>query len=215
MAYKEKSDDKHTDKREVNRQLVERFPFLRVGDTDQSDENEYQRTWLDYMPKGWKKAFGIQFCKELSEAIKKYDPSALETYQVLEVKEKYGELRWYDTCAGKEKEDVITKYEHISRHTCIFCGKINVPIFDDGWVCPYCIDCFKDFRSQYLERQVSGEEIVKYMVDDSALTRNIVLKESGGGEGYRIRTIDCSDTLRALGVDPDSLPTEDMPDEHR
>lgn len=46
MAYKEESNDEHTDEREVNRQLVERFPFLRVGDTDHSDENEYQRTWL-------------------------------------------------------------------------------------------------------------------------------------------------------------------------
>ncbi len=46
MAYKEESNDEHIDEREVNRQFVERFPFLRVGDTDHSDENEYQRTWL-------------------------------------------------------------------------------------------------------------------------------------------------------------------------
>lgn len=96
-------------------------------------------TELDAMPKGWRKAFGIQICKEIKAALKKNH--YLYKYRIMQIKEKFGELCWYDAHAPKEVYDITNKYEALSREICIICGKPATKI-SNGWICPYCDDCF-------------------------------------------------------------------------
>jgi hypothetical protein len=55
-------------------------------------------TELDAMPDGWRKAFGIQMCKDLKKVLKQYN--YLYKYRIMQIKEKYG---CYD-----EKTEILT-----------------------------------------------------------------------------------------------------------
>ena len=54
---------------------------------------DYSYTELDTMPCGWRKAFGEQMCEEIQHELEKFD--AVDDFRVIEIKEKYGQLRFY------------------------------------------------------------------------------------------------------------------------
>lgn len=98
-------------------------------------------TELNLMDKGWRKAFGIQICKEIRKALlKEGGLKALYSYRIMDIKEKYGSLRWYDGNSFKSIHNIIRKYEAISEKTCIVCGKPATKI-SKGWISPYCDNC--------------------------------------------------------------------------
>ena len=100
-------------------------------------------TELDTMDSGWRKAFGIQMCKEIKAELKKH--KFLYKYRIVQIKEKFGGLRWYDAGIPKDSKiwDIIDKYTQISYKTCVVCGKPATKI-SKGWICPYCDDCIGD-----------------------------------------------------------------------
>ena len=101
-------------------------------------------TELDSMPDGWRKAFGIQMCKEIKQALKEIN--YLRKYRIMQIKEKYGSLRWYDAGNNIEIQNIIDKYERISAKTCINCGK-PAKYISRGWISPYCENCIdKNFE---------------------------------------------------------------------
>jgi hypothetical protein len=61
----------------------------------------------------------------------------------MQIKEKFGELRWYDEFSTQDVQDIIDKYEDISRRTCLICGKPATKM-STGWISPYCDDCIGD-----------------------------------------------------------------------
>lgn len=100
-------------------------------------------TELDAMEPGWRKAFGIQMCKEIKKELKKH--KFLYKYRIVQIKEKFGGLRWYDAGIPKNSElwDIIHKYNGISHQTCGVCGKPATKM-SKGWIYPYCDDCIGD-----------------------------------------------------------------------
>lgn len=101
-------------------------------------------TELDAMPIGWRKCFGIQMCKEIKQALlENGGRKALRKYRITQIKEKWGELRWYDFHSCQDVWNVIDKYAYISRHTCIECGRI-AKYMSKGYICPYCEKCIGD-----------------------------------------------------------------------
>jgi hypothetical protein len=97
------------------------------------------------MPIGWQTCFGMQMAKELKQALIEAD--YLDTYEILQVKEKYGQLRWYDAGAPKKANDIINKYCFISEHVCIQCGSTHATQMDLwGWISPICEDCFNRMK---------------------------------------------------------------------
>ena len=101
-------------------------------------------TELDFMQEGWRKRFGIDFCKELKRAIlhsggKKY----MKEFRILDIKEKYGTLRVYVQGETDEVSRVIRKYEYISEYVCIVCGEDAVKC-TTGWISPYCEKCLPE-----------------------------------------------------------------------
>ena len=133
--------------------LFERYPFLReLG----FENREY--SLLDEMPPGWRTAFGEQLCAELKEELDQ--EGVAETYKVLQIKEKYGELRWYDAGNTERGYQIIEKYGRISRRTCIMCGKPATQI-TRGWISPYCDDCLPRGSDGKREDSVPVEEWCK------------------------------------------------------
>lgn len=99
-------------------------------------------TELDSMPNGWRNAFGAQLCEELKQVLKKH--KYLYKYRITQIKEKFGELRWYSNGSPEGCEyPIIDKYEKLSRKTCIICGKPATYV-SIGWICPYCNDHIGD-----------------------------------------------------------------------
>ena len=103
---------------------------------------KYNFTKLDEMPDGWKKAFGEMMCEEIKQELIRC--KYLDEYRILQIKEKYGELRWYDngTPVDCKVPEIIDNYSMLSQNICIICGKPDVPITRNGWVSPYCKKCF-------------------------------------------------------------------------
>ena len=133
--------------KEENKQLCDRYPFLIPlnGWTGKPVEDyDYEWTYLDDIPVGWKKAFGVQMCEELRDILIEAD--CLDKYRVVQAKEKWGGLEWYDNGAPERIYDriqgVISKYRDISKKTCIKCGRPGKMV-NDGWISPWCDDCLQ------------------------------------------------------------------------
>jgi hypothetical protein len=97
-------------------------------------------TELDAMEAGWRKNFGVQICKDLKKALlKDAGIKGLYEYRIMQIKEKYGQLRIYDTWSTKGTMKVIAKYENISEHICVICGKEAIG-HSTGYILPYCAE---------------------------------------------------------------------------
>lgn len=123
------------------RKLLKKYPFLAPIDwytqTQLSvKQHKYEMgTALDDMPKGWRKAFGIQLAKDIKQELKQ---KHIKNYVIYQVKEKYGGLRWYDNYGL----DCLRKYEDLSYRTCVNCGQPATKI-SLGWICPWCDTCIE------------------------------------------------------------------------
>ena len=129
------------------KKLCKRYPFLIVCDWNGKPLG-YEFTYLDDMPEGWRKTFGKEMCEEIRRVLVK--ANYLNKYRVIQVKEKYGSLRWYDDGAPSsiyhELQDVIDKYEEMSVRTCIRCGRPATKI-SLGWISPFCDKCAEKFHN--------------------------------------------------------------------
>ena len=145
---------------EKNKELCEKYPFLipsnrfsgkRIncnepgfwpGDPDNIPEWNYEFTELDDMPDGWRTAFGEQMCEEIKQALlDEGGEKFLNEYRIVQIKEKYGYLRWYDNWTTNKIQQIIGKYENLSMKTCINCGKPATKM-TTGWIMPFCDDCY-------------------------------------------------------------------------
>ena len=148
---------------EYNKALIVKYPFLlpRNRWTDEVPEDyDYTYTELDAMPRGWRIRFGEEMVEEISQELKKYDFE--DRYRIIQIKEKYGGLRWYDggVPINSAIHDIIRKYDELSYRTCIRCGK-PAKYITNGWISPFCEDCVKkDVICSYHE--LTEEDIPKW-----------------------------------------------------
>ena len=154
-------------RKEYNKSLVERFPFLlpRRYRTDEVPENyDYSYTELDEMPEGWRIAFGEQMCQEIADCLRKDD--TMDEYRILQIKEKFGFLHWYCSQTTREVYDIISKYSNMSKRICLCCGKPATRI-TTSWISPYCDDCVPTYGADKKQRHtISIEEFFAEIGDD-------------------------------------------------
>ena len=124
------------DSRNENRRLIERYPFLRSWGTCPTS---FESTELDAMPTGWRTAFGEELCKEIMAELTHND--CVDSYRVVQIKEKHGALRWYAQ-GGTERvhREIVPKYEKLSRRICIQCDRPATLVSLD-WIAPWCDTC--------------------------------------------------------------------------
>lgn len=91
-------------------------------------------------PKGWYKAFGKLMLEDLDKEIKR---SNLKHFTVEQIKEKFGQLRFYNYGGNKKTDEIISAYSIISENVCLHCGEINVPMTYGGWQYPCCKKCWE------------------------------------------------------------------------
>lgn len=118
---------------------------------EQPPEWNYEYTELDDMPEGWRKAFGEQMCIEIKQALlEEGGEKLLDAYRIVQIKEKYGYLRWYDNFTTDKIQNIINKYEVISSKTCIKCGKPATKL-SCGWICPWCDECASELNGDFMD----------------------------------------------------------------
>ena len=147
IYYSDKEEDIKL-RKEYNKNLLEKYPWLtpyNVWTGETSKDFDYEYTWADDIPDGWRRAFGDQMIEELDQLLKKYN---LENeYRIVQIKEKYGGLRWYDNGFSEEGwgeyKAWLYKYEDLSLKTCIDCGKPAIGL-TKGYTIPLCKDCVGD-----------------------------------------------------------------------
>ena len=137
------------------KKLCKRYPFLIIRNWKTDKPIEYPYTYLDDMLYGWKRAFGKQMCEEIRQVLIK--GGYLYDYRVVQVKEKFGGLRWYDEGAPssiyRELQDVIDKYEELSYCTCRCCGRPATKI-SLGWISPFCDRCAGKLNERVKFREI-------------------------------------------------------------
>ena len=161
------------------KRLAEKYPFLRINKPEKSERLHDEEIMLDYMPWGWRKAFGEQMCNEIKKAL----GDDLENYRVFDIKEKFGELRWYGFGLSMAKDgeirEIIDKYVELSRKTCIHCGrriKGDIGIEEEP-ICDACMNMI-DWMFDPGDEGYDDEEYDDYVdmivdvVDDEQLQEN-------------------------------------------
>ena len=138
------TDSVTPEEKERNKELISRFPFLmprHVWTDTLLEDYDYEFTLMDDIPYGWRVAFGEQMCQEIMDEL--VASHYADAYRVVQIKEKYGGLRWYDNGAPTRlAREILPKYEDLSEHTCIHCGK-PAKYVSRGWILPFCEDCIK------------------------------------------------------------------------
>lgn len=133
---------------EENKKLIERYPFLlpRNRWTDKvPDDYDYTWTEIDAFPSGWYKVFGEEMLEEIREDCIKND--YLDKLRILQIKEKYGTLRFYTGAIPVESKifKIISKYEEMSAHYCMVCGAPAETSDIGWWLVTLCDECKKRF----------------------------------------------------------------------
>jgi hypothetical protein len=130
--------------KEINKLLVDRYPFLLPTNRwtgKVADDYDFSYTELDAMEDGWRAAFGLHMCEEIKEELDKIEnEQSRSSYRIMQIKEKYGSLRWYTNWTTDGLEKVIAKYEAESCRTCCKCGAPATKI-SLGWISPWCDEC--------------------------------------------------------------------------
>lgn len=95
-------------------------------------------TEWDAVEKGWRKAFGNEYLKELKKQLIK--DNMLYSWRITQIKEKWGRFQLYCNYGSDDLYKIIDKYEDLSWNICINCGKPSTHI-SVGWISPYCKEC--------------------------------------------------------------------------
>lgn len=139
--------------RENNRELCKKYPFLIPHNrwTDKIPEDwNYEYTELDDMPDGWRIAFGEQFCADIQHELDKLKPETAADFRVLQIKEKFGQLRFYANWVTEGIDEVVRQYENLSERTCIRCGVPAIKI-TTGWISPFCDECAESYHGNTVD----------------------------------------------------------------
>lgn len=142
-----------------NKELIEKYPFLAPRGLNGKVLKDFKWTHNDFelgMPQGWWKSWGLIYCQDLKDVCERNNVDLNSIYSI-QVKEKYGGLRNYLNQYPEEWLSHEFAWEYISEHTCVKCGKFPVKMRDDGWVSPWCDECFKENHNN-----LSEEDFAKY-----------------------------------------------------
>ena len=135
---------------------VEKYPFLRFKNNDccpWQNTEEVESCWIFDLPTGWIDTCAKDMCDELLEALGK----CVDDFVILQLKEKFNEIRLYWCWEDKEYTDVeiqehnrlydvieniLRKYADISYKTCTICGA-QATKYTNTWITGFCDNCYE------------------------------------------------------------------------
>ena len=134
-----------------NKFLCYKYPFLEIPNC----HPRYLVIWLDFLTKGWKKAFGKKLCRDLRKLLKKQ--KLLKEVVITNIKEKRGLLIISTNIFNDDIENLLLYYEYLSACYCGCCGK-PVRYVAEDFKQYICENCAKESRSC---RRLTRDDIPK------------------------------------------------------
>lgn len=93
---------------------------------------------------GWHKLLD-DLCKNIQEHV---DSVKCKQVEAVQVKEKFGGLRFY-FCGGDDyTHGLVSEAENMSYEVCEWCGSTKDVTQTTGWVVTLCPDCLKKYRKE-------------------------------------------------------------------
>ena len=134
-------------KKELEKRIFDEFPSFFRGREDA------MRSLMGFgfsCDDGW---FDIIYnlCKDIKKTAIDASEYPDPVFFVLQVKEKFGGLRFYVSGATNEIRNLITKAEHQSFDTCELCGNEGVLMIRGCWYKTLCEKCVKGDYKGYKE----------------------------------------------------------------
>lgn len=133
-----------TEDQRKNYELCMKYPIVMPHD---DEEFCYEYTKLDFIPAGWRKFFGEQLAQEVQEAINKMPIDTQHEACIIDIKEKWGQLRVFLSVSSEELEEILKKYEKLSESICCRCGNSKIARFS-GWFSYLCDDCEQELMKR-------------------------------------------------------------------
>ena len=75
----------------TNKELIEKYPWLQIRNVWTNEKLDDEFTWLDDLPEGWRKAFGLQMAEELDQILRKANYQ--DKYKITQIKEKWRRIK--------------------------------------------------------------------------------------------------------------------------
>lgn len=130
--------------KEDRKQLIDYYPYLQPRNiwTDKiPDDYDYEYIRGEgELPKGWFPIF-LQMCEDISHPLA--EVGFLDKFRFSQIKEKYNTMRCYNFGAPPKAQDIIHKYEHMSRYVCTKCGRPAAYETQGWYIESFCEDCWK------------------------------------------------------------------------
>jgi len=114
-----------------------------------------------------------KFCQELKELLESKYPSyktGKPSFEITQIKEKYGSLRIYTNFTNDDIEALIEKYEDLSLKTCEECGRKGSPRNIKGLIYTLCNKCFQKLKEAYIETKFEAFKIDTSSVEEETNT---------------------------------------------
>lgn len=91
-----------------------------------------------------------ELLKPIFDYIENYnkDKDDKDKIEILQVKEKFGTLRFYTSFYTDELHELINKAENESAHTCELCGSKENIGYTCGWITTCCEKCVKEMAKR-------------------------------------------------------------------
>ena len=157
-----------------NNRLIKRYPFLAFR--NYNGNIDYQVTWYDSIPDGWKIAFGDMMMDDIKSCLEEAD--YVDKFEIEDIKEKYGELRLYykdvPSSIYDKLNDIIDTYSTLSANICIECGRPDVSFYKRGWIIPLCLNCYSKQRKY---KGLSRNEILQNYINDTDVDHKAMKEE--------------------------------------
>lgn len=152
----------------TDEQLIERFPFIKNRDRFSGEETEgieLCRNW------GWYN-LELLVCEHIKRSYDKWTEETKNQFMILDIKEKYGTLRFYTTFTDDEIHRAINDATNLSFCMCYQCGKIekdesgkNAITYKKrvyGGEIALCKECAEKARKEYNSKTVKVLEPFEY-----------------------------------------------------
>lgn len=145
-----------------------KYPFWKSRNVWTGRFSGYQFTMYEWIPDGWRKAFGPQLTEDIAAALKADGiPKRkwCKNLQWEDIKEKYGDLRLYAATTERVQE-VLSKYGCLSIGYCINCGR-PARYITRGYILYICDQCASHYecKDDNLDR-LTAEDIPHYYTYD-------------------------------------------------
>lgn len=74
-----------------NIELIKKYPWLQLRNVWTNEKLDNEFTWLDDLPEGWRKSFGLQMVEELDQILRKANYQ--DKYKIAQIKEKWRRIK--------------------------------------------------------------------------------------------------------------------------